>query len=90
MKRTSGNLALSTRDEISIPRRDAPLHASPVRSLWADLERLGLGEIAMKEQVNAHRALVNATSGALTVKKKPEDKALLRMQAVLKRIVEAE
>jgi hypothetical protein len=57
------------------------------RSLFAQLEALGLSEIVMAEEVRARRAVANAAGGPLSVKKRPPEKAILELGKLLRQIL---
>jgi hypothetical protein len=66
-------------------RKADTLKDRPSKCYWAQLEKIGLGELVMAEQVRAMRALANARGGALSVR--AEDKPAEPITKQLKKIM---
>lgn len=57
------------------------------RSVWSQLEKLGLSQVVMAEEIRTKRALLNAAGGPLSVRTRPVDPATKELGKVLKRIL---
>jgi hypothetical protein len=57
------------------------------KSIWAQLEKLGLAEIVMAEEIRTKRAVLNAAGGPLSVKKRPTESPDKELAKLLRRVV---
>jgi hypothetical protein len=63
------------------------LHMKKKRSIWSQLEALGLSEIVMAEEIRTKRAILNAAGGPLSVKKRPSEPPAKELTKVLRRLL---